>query len=87
MFNNSLYRLFLFIFCLIPVLLGYWFIGIVLVILGCVYYKNYYEIILFGLIYDSLFSLNSFHVGLLLCLAIFITIFYSKKIFIGYVNN
>ncbi len=86
MFNN-IYRIILFLLCFISVVSGYWFITLALVICGCIIYRNYYEIAFFGLMYDSLYSLGINYTGSIIALLLFISFFYSKRIFIGNVNN
>lgn len=38
---------------------GWWFIALPILVTGLWFFRNYFELILFGIIYDALFGMNN----------------------------
>lgn len=51
-------RIFIGVFVFSCILFGYWWLTLCLSILLLFYFKTYYEILLFGIIYDSIYGLS-----------------------------
>lgn len=79
------YRILLDIFLLFIILHGWWFIALPLGILGLWKFNQYWEIILLGFIYDSLFNFNSelgvlSYTGSILTVLLYLILILLKKI-------
>lgn len=55
---NTLTRILFDIAIIVFLVFGLWYFAIVLALIGLFRFKNYFEFVLFGLLYDSLFRIN-----------------------------
>ncbi len=59
MSKNLLFRILLDLVVLLMVIYGWWLVAVVFLFCGIIYFNNYFELIIFGVIFDSLFGFDS----------------------------
>jgi hypothetical protein len=59
MSKNLLFRILLDLIVLLMVMHGWWLVSVILLFLGIIYFNNFFEIIIFGLIFDAMFGFDS----------------------------
>ncbi len=74
----------------LSILLGYWWITWIMAIIFLFFFRSYYEIILWGIMYDALYGLplpmfyNTGHVFTIFSIIILLLVFYLRKRLIIY---
>lgn len=83
--NKILTRILVDVFFLISVIYGWWLVAIIFSLFSIVYFRNYIELIIFGLIFDALFGFNENlgifgYVGLIYSVSIYLLFHWLGKI-------
>lgn len=81
---KKIFRIIIDIVIFFSVLNGYWPIALILSLIGLFLFEKYFEIIIFGLMYDSLFGYVSIHtiygyMATIVCVVCFATASLVKK--------
>jgi hypothetical protein len=63
---------------------GWWFFALPILVIGSWFFRNYFELIIFGIIYDALFCMNNGksiwdYVGTVSSVSIYFIIYILKK--------
>lgn len=83
--NRTAVRIFLDILIFLSLIKGWWILALVFVIFGLFLFSNFWEIIFWGIMYDSVFGIRSIsylssHTAIIVSLVLYIGAYYMRSI-------
>ncbi len=85
MIKNNFSRILIDLVLLLSVIYGWWVVAVVVSLVAILYFNNFFELIIFGLIFDALFGFNENlgifgFAGLIFSVSVYLIFYWLKKI-------
>ncbi len=85
MIKNNFSRILIDLVLLLSVIYGWWVVAVVVSLVAILYFNNFFELIIFGLIFDALFGFNENlgifgFAGLIYSVSVYLIFYWLKKV-------